>query len=358
MGIFVLAGLVFGGLVVFLIGDERRLFASSIEFTTTFRDVQGLKPGAPVRMGGIDIGHVSAVGYGGDPEDTTVYVSLSLVEAEAQRIKTDSKALIVNKGLLGDKMVEITMGESATSLPPGGEIEGEQPADMMGQVAGMADKAETAIENIAKVTEGLADEQLQEDLRQSMHSIRVVLDEVAQGEGYPNRFLTKKEEADRISKTIDSLNRSADELSMTLAESRAVLNRIKTGPGFAHSVIYQDGPQPQIQQFGDAAGEVALTLRGVREGHGLARDFLYGAEGDTQDTLKNVAAISEDLRVIVHNVRQGKGTVGALLVDPSIYEDMKLVLGNVQRNDVLRALVRYSINKDEAKPTVEVGSSD
>jgi phospholipid/cholesterol/gamma-HCH transport system substrate-binding protein len=50
--------------------------------------------------------------------------------------------------------------------------------------------------------------------------------------------------------------------------------------------------------------------------------------------------------------------VGALLVDPSIYEDMKLVLGNVQRNDVLRALVRYSINKDEAKPTVEVGSSD
>lgn len=358
VGIFVLAGLVMTALVVFLIGDERRLFASAVQFTSSFEDVQGLKPGAPVRMGGIDIGHVQEVGYGEDPTDTIVYVALSVVESEAQRIKIDSRALIVSKGLLGDKMIEVTMGESDQSVPPGGEIIGEPPSDMMGKVSGMADKAEVAIDNIAKVTEGLADEQLQEDFRQSVHSMRIVLDEVAGGEGYPNRLLTQKDEAERISRAIDSLNRSADELSLTLAESRAIVSRIKTGPGFAHSVIYQDGPQPQIEQFGNAAGELAETLRGVREGHGLARDFLYGAEGDTQDTLKNVAAISEDLRVIVRNVRDGKGTVGALLVDPSIYEDMKLVLGNVQRNDVLRALVRYSIKKDEQQPKVEVGKAE
>jgi phospholipid/cholesterol/gamma-HCH transport system substrate-binding protein len=46
-------------------------------------------------------------------------------------------------------------------------------------------------------------------------------------------------------------------------------------------------------------------------------------------------------------VRAGKGTVGALLVDPSVYEDLKMVLGNVERNRALRALVRYSIKKDE-----------
>ncbi|MCU0687690.1 MAG: MCE family protein, partial [Polyangiaceae bacterium] len=58
---------------------------------------------------------------------------------------------------------------------------------------------------------------------------------------------------------------------------------------------------------------------------------------------------------IVADVRAGKGTLGGLLVDPSIYEDMKAVLGNVQRNDVLRALVRYSIKQDEKKPAVKVG---
>ena len=44
-------------------------------------------------------------------------------------------------------------------------------------------------------------------------------------------------------------------------------------------------------------------------------------------------------------------------VDPSVYEDMKVVLGNVERNDVLRALVRYSIKQDEKKPGVQVGET-
>jgi len=37
-----------------------------------------------------------------------------------------------------------------------------------------------------------------------------------------------------------------------------------------------------------------------------------------------------------------------------VYEDVKVVLGNVQRNDVLRALVRYSITKDQPKTQVNV----
>ncbi|MCK6591776.1 MAG: MCE family protein, partial [Polyangiaceae bacterium] len=53
VGAFVLAGLLFSAVVIFLIGDERRLFSSSVVFKTKFADVQGLKSGAPIRMGGI-----------------------------------------------------------------------------------------------------------------------------------------------------------------------------------------------------------------------------------------------------------------------------------------------------------------
>jgi phospholipid/cholesterol/gamma-HCH transport system substrate-binding protein len=61
------------------------------------------------------------------------------------------------------------------------------------------------------------------------------------------------------------------------------------------------------------------------------------------------------MKQIVADVKAGKGTLGALLVDPSVYEDLKLVLGNVERNKALRALVRYSIRRDGAQPpTVEV----
>jgi phospholipid/cholesterol/gamma-HCH transport system substrate-binding protein len=57
--------------------------------------------------------------------------------------------------------------------------------------------------------------------------------------------------------------------------------------------------------------------------------------------------VSDDVRVIVANIRAGKGTLGALLVDPSLYEDIRATVGNVQRSEVLRALVRYTIKKDE-----------
>jgi phospholipid/cholesterol/gamma-HCH transport system substrate-binding protein len=54
-------------------------------------------------------------------------------------------------------------------------------------------------------------------------------------------------------------------------------------------------------------------------------------------------------------MKAGRGTIGALLVDPSVYEDIKSLVGNVERNQVLRALVRYSIKQDEGqKPHAEV----
>ncbi|UQA55871.1 MlaD family protein [Polyangium aurulentum] len=354
VGIFVLSGLLFAALVIFLIGDERRFFNSSVKFRTSFADVQGLKPGAPVRMGGIDIGTVEEVGYTPGSLDPTVHVKLSIVKAEAGRIRKDSVARVSAKGLLGDKMVELTKGSSQETVPPGGDIPGEEPTDLMGIAEGMTAKADTALGNIAKVSENLADEQLHKDLRQSVASMNKLLRDVSEGEGYPRKFLTDKEEAERISRTLQSLDRASSELALTLQDVRAVLGRVKTGPGFAHDVVYGDGPQKEIAQFGAAAGEIAQTLKGVRESDSFAHDVLYGGKGDGAEALSNVTAMTADLRAIVHDMRAGKGTVGALLVDPSIYEDLKGIVGNVGRNDILRALVRYSIKQDERKPEVGV----
>lgn len=356
VGLFVLAGLCFSGLVIFLIGDERRLFESSVEFRAKFSDVQGLKSGAPVRMGGVDVGHVSGVGYGKTPGDTTIYVKLSIVRFEAGRVKTDSIAKVAAKGLLGDKMIEITKGKAEASIPPGSDIRSEEPGDMFGKVGGMADKADLVLDNINKVTGSLANEDLHRDIRASVSSLSVVLKQVEGGDGYPHKFITDKAEAERISHLLSSLDRTATELNATLADVRKVAARVESGPGFAHDVIYGDGPKRELAAFGNAAGELALTLRGIRESDSLAHDVVYGGKGNGAEALANVTAITADLRAITADLRKGKGTVGALLVDPSVYEDMKVLLGNVQRNDVLRALVRYSIKQDEKKPDVKVGA--
>jgi phospholipid/cholesterol/gamma-HCH transport system substrate-binding protein len=355
VGLFVLAGMLFSALVIFLIGDERRLFERSVDFTAKFSDVQGLKAGAPIRMGGVDIGHVSSVAYGQQAGDTTIYVALSVVKEEGERIKTDSVVKVAAKGLLGDKMIEITKGTKA-SVKPHDVLQSEEPKDFLAKLDGMSDKADGALGDVKRITEDLADERLQRDLRESIAGVNAILKQVNEGEGYPHRFLTDKGEAERISHMLENLDRTSAELTQTLAEVRQVAARVQTGPGFAHDVIYADGVGKPAQQIGNAAQEVALTLKGVRESDSLMHDALYGGKGSGAEALSNVAAITGDLRVITAGMRQGKGTIGALLVDPSVYEDMKVLLGNVERNDVLRALVRYSIKQDEKRPEPKVGA--
>jgi hypothetical protein len=113
---------------------------------------------------------------------------------------------------------------------------------------------------------------------------------------------------------------------------------------------------------GGAADELGKVLAGIRTGNGLAHGVLFGAsDGDSvlgNQLASDLSGMSTDLRGIVSDMRQGKGTLGALMVDPSVYEDLKMLLGNVQRNQALRALVRYSIKRDDGPSGVEVVDPD
>jgi len=85
----------------------------------------------------------------------------------------------------------------------------------------------------------------------------------------------------------------------------------------------------------------------VREGNGMAHELIYGEDGG--ELMTHLNAASADLASITADVRAGRGTIGGLLTDPSIYEDVKRLVGDLQRNDILRALVRYSIRRDRSR---------
>lgn len=358
VGFFVLIGLFATGLVVFMIGDQRNMFARKVDYTTAFRDVQGLAAGAPVRMSGINVGSVTSVGHSEDLEDPRIHVELWMVRSEALRLRQDATAHVVNKGLLGDKMLEIDPGTpTKPALGFDAPIKGVDPTDfsnMVGQATSIAERANSVLGNLDKASESLADDKVQQDLKSTIHSVNIILRHVAEGDGYANRLLSDPEEAERLSRAVANLDKTSAEMAATATEVRQLVSRINRGPGFAHSVIYDQDGTETVKHFGTAAEEVALTLRGIREGDGLAHAMLYGGTGDEAEIVSNLNAASADLRDIMAGLKQGKGTVGALLVDPSVYEDMKVVLGNVERNEVLRALVRYSIKQDEQRPAVEV----
>lgn len=357
VGLFVLVGMTVFGLVIFLIGDERQAFERKDTYRAVFDDVQGLKRGSTVRMGGVDVGAVSDVRYSDDPDDLKLYVSFTVVKDEARRIRADSWVMIDNKGLLGDKMVTLKAGSAgAERIVAGGVVPtktAKDLGDMMGQVANISAKAESVMGNLEKTTGAMAEERFTEDVKGTARSLNSILKSLDEGNGYAAKLLKDPAEAEKLSRTLTNLEKTTAELNQTLRGVNAIVNRVQAGPGFAHDVVYGDAPTKTVTSFGNAAEELALTLKGIREGNGPAKSLIYG-DDKSQELMSNLNVMSRDLRQIVAGVRAGKGTVGALLVDPSVYEDIKMVLGNVERNKAVRALVRYSIKQDETRPKVEV----
>lgn len=357
VGAFTLAGLTVVGVVVFMIGEERKLFESQLIYQAKFEEVQGLRRGSPVRMGGVDIGSVTEVKYGAVAADKQINVKMSVVQDESRRIRQDSVASIESKGLLGDKMIVISVGnQRLPQVPVGGEVvskEGDDMAAMMGKLGSITVQVEKVVGNLEKTTSSLADDKLQVNLKSSVESMNGILKSVDAGDGYVGKLIKSPEESQRLSQVMQNLETATAQLNRTTASINAILARVENGPGLAHEVLYGEESAKAVSQFGGAADELRLTLKGIRDGNGIARSVIYGDEG-SQQMLSNLNQMSGDLKQIVADVKSGKGTLGALLVDPSVYEDLKVVLGNVERNKALRALVRYSIRRDGTQPGVEV----
>jgi phospholipid/cholesterol/gamma-HCH transport system substrate-binding protein len=357
VGAFVVIGLLFASMVIFLIGEERHLFSAKVHFVTIFEDVEGLKAGSSVRMGGIDIGSVDSVGYAEDSSDVRLHVKFSVDKSKARRVRRDSKVKIESKGFLGDKMLSIFGGDPRLpAVAPGGLIQAEQdPKDLqsaLSRVANITAKAEKIMENLDSTTSALADPVIQGKFKSSVESISHILQSVDQGPGYLSRLLNDRGEADRLSMTIDRMQQAAGQLEQSLASVAAITQRVEKGPGLVHELLYSEQSAKSVAQLGDAAEEMKLALKGVREGHGMARSLLYGDGSPDRDrTLAQVSQILTDVHSMLADIRAGKGTLGALLTDPSVYEDLKVLLGNVERNKSLRALVRYSIEQDQAART-------
>ncbi len=350
VGLFVVFGMTLGGIAVFMIGDNRRLWESSMTYRASFMDVAGLKPGAPIRTGGLDVGTVTAVAYSDNAADPRVYVKLSISKKDAARIRLDTVARVANKGLLGDRMIELTVSDGRSPLLESGSlIPSEEPRDMLARANEIADRAQRLVERLDPLAKTLGDPRLSDDIRGSVASMREILDAVSHRDSAAHRLLFDPDMGRDLGLALSHLAHASRELDGVATDLHDVSSRAKTGPGLVHSALYDEG---LARDTASTLTEVHRSLRALREGNGIARAVLYG-DDKTQHLMKNLDTMSDDLRQIVAGIRAGKGTVGALLVDPSVYEDLKSAIGNVERNQVLRALVRYSIKADEARPRVE-----
>jgi phospholipid/cholesterol/gamma-HCH transport system substrate-binding protein len=125
------------------------------------------------------------------------------------------------------------------------------------------------------------------------------------------------------------------------------VTEVESGKGTLHEVIYGENGKQAISDLSSAAREIDAVVREVREGKGVLHSLVY--EEGNSNFLRELNELSATLNRVVQDIDKGRGTIGGLVRDPTVYEDLKTTLGNVQRNVLLKALIRYTVDKENLR---------
>lgn len=85
------------------------------ELKTCFVDARGLRPGATVRIAGVDVGNVHSVRANPQTKDCPAEVTMDLSTPYELKIPKDSITLIETAGILGESYVSIDISQASGS---------------------------------------------------------------------------------------------------------------------------------------------------------------------------------------------------------------------------------------------------
>jgi phospholipid/cholesterol/gamma-HCH transport system substrate-binding protein len=349
VGLFMALALGLAGSVVFLIGQQTRMFDRHVTYRAYFESVEGLSDESPVWLGGLEVGRVAGMGFSQVPGEKRLEVRFQVSSRYAERIRADSVVRLASQGMLGDKALDITVGALTAAAMPEGSV---LPVVEGGDLASLMKSASQVMENTVAVSETLreavqiyADPAMARDVAASMRSLRVLLEEVEKGEGVLHALIYDKQAGQDVRVLLANASGAAARMDAAVGEVEGLLRQVRTGDGTAHELLYGKDGARALTELGNAAGELARLMADARSNPNSAvGQLVYGDAGSMLSDLGSAAA---SLKEITSTVAKGEGTVGGLIKDPTVYEDLRTVLGNVKRNRVLRALVRFSINNRE-----------
>lgn len=380
VGLFVLVAVAAFLGMIYALGARARLFEARYTIHAEFTEVGGLTEGATVRLAGVQIGRVSGVNLPRQPGGK-VRVDLNITKRYADRIRRDSTARIETQGLLGDKIVEITVGTPAAPVVQAGEtMAARDPADLghiIGEGAQVVRSVAALTEGLRKSAEAFSDTRIVQDIGAATASARRATDqlaritgEVEKGRGWAHALIYEEPEA---LKRLDAL----------LARTQAILDRVDRGEGavgvltsaqsteaakkfvaamdrigkLANRPSGDEGLLPALL-FDPAYKSVLDDLRTVTRNLREVSDRVVGGRGTLGSLVRDsgddggLRLAVEDLRVAIANLKSitekindGEGTLGALIVDPTLYERLVSIVDGAQRSFLLRSLIR-GLGKD------------
>lgn len=353
-GVFILIALAAAGAVLGILGNAHRFFEKQDHYFAYFRDVDGLKLDSPVRLGGMSVGSVETITFSPTLSDTRVKVGVKVSRDFSERVRSDSIARVASRGLLGDKTIDISLGsDEGKSLESGSELTagvGGDIASVLKASSAVVDNVVTISEDVRKAVAAFTSPELRQEVTGSLASLHAILDEVAHGKGALHKVIYDAQTGDNLAAFLNSATITAHRLDGAVAKVDVMLEEVRTGNGTAHAILYGSEGKKALEELGTTAAEVTVLLRDVKASKNAAvHELLYG---ESKDLVNDLSSAATNLKTITDKVAKGEGSLGALINDPTAYEDLKTILGNVKRNRLLRELVRLTIsNRDEFVPT-------
>ena len=389
VGLFVLGGLLVFLAVIYLLGAQARYFERKYDLYAEFVEVGGLLEGATVRLAGVQIGRVTDVALPPDPGGK-VRVTLTIARRFSNRIRRDSEARIMTQGLLGDRLVEITIGSAAEPpLPPGATIASREPFEpsrLFAEGAGAIAAVGRAAASVATAVDRLEQGGTFDRLGVAIDRVARLTEQVETGKGWLHVLIYEEPETLRrlnallesarglvaraerddhalgvllspdSGRSARSLLEAMDSIGRSARSVEASADRIGRGVAANDTLLSALLFDPQYRAVVDDVQVVAKNFRAVSEklanGQGLLGELLSEpAEPVGLDrAAADLRAAMANLRAVTDRIERGDGTLGALIDDPTVYEKLVQFLDGAERSRLLRALMRSTIRSGAPAP--------
>lgn len=420
VGLFVCVALFVGAIVIFVIGSANQQFDKSVPLYTSFASVSGLQMGSQVRLSGLKVGVVERVWIvskekpvaallpakankvKGQPDALTaplekgrlgchpppfslkrirkllglregqkltqadvsktlkvsfICVQMKVIQSSLKHIRSaDSVAMVKGKGLLGDSLIEISMGVKGARAKESGFVRGLTPkglSDLMAEGGEVVTKLKASLASVETILAQYTDPKLANDLKGIVGSVNAIIGRVQTGPGLLHDLFYDKRLTRDAKRAIAMLQRLTNYLGNTVAQINYILRQAKRPKTLIHTLLLsrKSGKFARdLRIFLNSTRRAVDSLRAIldapkKEGT-LLNHLLYKKK--TGKIVADLLTASQKLRLIMDRINRGKGTLGAFINDPTAYEDFKTILGQVKRNRVFRTLIRFIIQRDDS----------
>jgi phospholipid/cholesterol/gamma-HCH transport system substrate-binding protein len=333
VGVVVIASLFVLGLTILYVGGGgASALAPRYEIRALMTDVNGLKPGAPVRLGGVEVGTVKRVSLA---PNGLVEVVLRLDRRVKDRITTDSRATLGSLGMLGEKAVDVTAGRGGTALDEGAYLMAEAEDPFKGLLSNASDSTAHLRRILSRMDAGeglmgkaLRDDELYVRMVDVGTRLQGVLTRLESEHGPLGRLVNDRQMSERLAGSVKGIEAAvarmeagqgalgaltrdeelATDLKALTASLRAVSGRLQRGEGSAGRLLGEDALYVRMESV---TGGLERVLGRLESQEGSAGRLLHDAE-----LYDNLNAAAKDVRLLVSDIRR----------DPRKYLRVKLSL--------------------------------